>query len=227
MYFAFMDHFTLWLIPTGLFGLAIAVWNYVDLEMDGEPSALSLLFSSLLITSLSVDNNLIIPIFSIFLIAWAILFGQYWKQTSSSFACNWGTLGKTGRDIPREDFHGTLVKSKVTGLMEKQYAWYKRIPFYFLSILVTGVMLCVAFAVMVISLNLQVTLALTLACLILFSLIVRDISKRMRWVHTIFISQLSPSMPTQGSILIPMAGDRIPMSFPLPQSSCMRLSSWD
>jgi hypothetical protein len=35
MYFAFMDHFTLWLIPTGVFGLAIAVWNYVDLEMDG------------------------------------------------------------------------------------------------------------------------------------------------------------------------------------------------
>jgi hypothetical protein len=37
MYFAFMDHFTLWLIPTGLFGFGIAVWNYVDLEMDGEP----------------------------------------------------------------------------------------------------------------------------------------------------------------------------------------------
>ena len=35
MYFAFMDHFTLWLVPTGLFGLVIAVWNYVDDEMDG------------------------------------------------------------------------------------------------------------------------------------------------------------------------------------------------
>lgn len=35
MYFAFMDHFTLWLIPTGLFGLFIAVWNHVDDEMDG------------------------------------------------------------------------------------------------------------------------------------------------------------------------------------------------
>lgn len=60
-----------------------------------------------------VDNNLIIPLFSVFLIAWAILFGQYWKQTCSSYACKWGTLGKSGRDIPRDDFHGTLVKSKV------------------------------------------------------------------------------------------------------------------
>lgn len=136
MYFAFMDHFTLWLIPSGLFGFGIAIWNHIDVGMD-------------------VDNNLIIPLFSVFLIAWAILFGQYWKQTSSSYACKWGTLGKTGRDTSREDFHGKLVKSKVTGLMEKQYPWYRRIPYYILSLLVTGVMLCVAFAVMIISLNLQ------------------------------------------------------------------------
>jgi hypothetical protein len=35
MYFAFMDHLVLWLIPSGLFGLFIAIWNHVDDEMDG------------------------------------------------------------------------------------------------------------------------------------------------------------------------------------------------
>jgi hypothetical protein len=35
MYFAFMDHLTAWLIPPGLFGLLIAVWNYLDAELDG------------------------------------------------------------------------------------------------------------------------------------------------------------------------------------------------
>jgi hypothetical protein len=49
--------------------------------------------------------------------------------------------------------------------MEKQYAWYKRIPFYLLSLLVTAVMLCIAFSVMVISLNLQVNISISLSCL--------------------------------------------------------------
>ena len=35
MYFVFMDHFTAWLVPPALFGLAIAVWNYVDMSVNG------------------------------------------------------------------------------------------------------------------------------------------------------------------------------------------------
>jgi hypothetical protein len=104
----------------------------------------------------AVDNNLIVPAFSVFVIAWAVLFVKYWGQTSSGFACSWGTIGKTGRDVTRFDFKGEIVVSKVTGRKERAYPWHRRIPFYFLSAFVTGLMLCVAFAVMVVSLNLQV-----------------------------------------------------------------------
>ncbi len=35
LYFAFMDHFTLWLIPTGALGFMMWLWNYVDVNLDG------------------------------------------------------------------------------------------------------------------------------------------------------------------------------------------------
>lgn len=153
MYFAFMDHFTAWLIPPGVFGLIIAVWNYLDKNLDG------MLYQSDLCTALIpplVDNNLIVPAFSVFVIGWAILFVKYWGQTSSGYACTWGTIGKSGRDVTRFDFKGDIVVSKVTGYKERFFPWHHRVPYYLLSAFVTGLMLCVAFAVMVVSLNLQV-----------------------------------------------------------------------
>lgn len=43
----------------------------------------------------------------------------------------------------------------MTGRRELVFEWYRRVPFYCLSIVVTGLMLAVAFAVMTVSLNLQ------------------------------------------------------------------------
>ena len=140
LYLAFMDHFILWLLPPACFGLGIYSVNYFDPEMD-------------------VNNNLMIPIFSIFIIIWSILFVQYFKQTCSSFACAWGILRRGMKeDISskvRSDFTGDVVTSRITGRKELVFEWYKRIPYYILSMIVTGFMLVVAFVVMVISLNLQ------------------------------------------------------------------------
>ena len=78
-------------------------------------------------------------------------------------ACEWGLLGrgglKRGGDSAgakvRTEFRGEEVISRVTGRPELVFEWYRRVPFYVLSMAVTALMLGVAFAVMVVSLNLQ------------------------------------------------------------------------
>ena len=62
---------------------------------------------------------------------------------------------KYSRHPPPFSLTCVALCGQVTGRKELKYAWYKRIPYYFLSAAVTGVMLLVAFAVMVMSLNLQ------------------------------------------------------------------------
>jgi hypothetical protein len=140
LYLSFMDHFVLWLVPPALLGLLISCVNYLHPDMD-------------------VNTNLSIPLFSVFIITWAILFVQYFKQTCSSLACSWGVLGRgLKRDSMskvRPDFRGEVVTSRVTGRKELVFEWYRRVPFYLLSMAVTGLMLLAAFAVMVVSLNLQ------------------------------------------------------------------------
>lgn len=139
LYLAFMDHFSLWLVPPACFGLFIYVVNYLDEDMD-------------------VNTNLMIPIFSVFIITWAVLFVQYFRRTSSALACEWGLLGRglrrSGSKV-RSEFTGEVVISRVTGRKQLVFEWYRRIPYYLLSIFVTGLMLVVAFMVMVVSLNLQ------------------------------------------------------------------------
>ena len=70
-------------------------------------------------------------------------------------ACEWGLLGRGGLQRwggsaakVRTDFRGELVTSRVSGRPELVFEWYRRVPFYILSIAVTGLMLLVAFAVM-------------------------------------------------------------------------------
>lgn len=79
LYLSFMDHFIYWLAPPAVFGLLIATMNHLDPDMD-------------------VNNNLMVPLFSVFVIIWAILFVQTFKQTCSGLVrvlycslCRWFT----------------------------------------------------------------------------------------------------------------------------------------
>ena len=65
LYLSFMDHLIRWLVPPAAFGLLIATVNHLDPDMD-------------------VNTNLTIPLFSVFVITWAVLFVQAFKQTCSS-----------------------------------------------------------------------------------------------------------------------------------------------
>jgi hypothetical protein len=146
LYFAWMDHFTLWLLPPAVFGTGIWAWNTFDPLGNGDAT---------------IDNNVMVSLFSIFIIVWGILFvqvrcsrsstarpsvcaptatapclslhgadaplsrpslppSQFWKQKCAAHACRWGTLGEEARTVVRPEFAGELRKSPVGARAERE-----------------------------------------------------------------------------------------------------------
>ncbi|KAK3237448.1 hypothetical protein CYMTET_52480 [Cymbomonas tetramitiformis] len=134
-YFAWMNHFTLWLVFPAVVGLAYYLYTQK--------------------TEISVDNNPYVPFFSFGMVIWATLFNKFWRRESNRWAQKWGTLNEEDVDEIRPEFTGTMRKSPITGLMERYSPDWLRYCKYFGSALVTSVMLFIAFSVMVCSLNLQ------------------------------------------------------------------------
>jgi len=134
-YFAWMNFSTKWYIIPGFAGLA--VWLYGQLS------------------SHTVDDNPYVPIYSLFVVFWAVSFIQYWRREQVMWAYRFGTVEGNPAEIERAQFEGHLEISEVTGKPQRYYPYKKRLVSYFLSVLVTVAMLGVAFLVMVCSLNLQ------------------------------------------------------------------------
>ena len=134
-YFAWMNFFTTSLVFPGVIGVAM----YVHRVYYG----------------FTVDNHPYLPLYSLFMVFWALFFCQLWKRKSAELACSWGTYGEARRDSVRPEFTGDLRVSPVSGEQERYYPSYKRKGTYILSVVVTGAFLSVAFGVMILSLNLQ------------------------------------------------------------------------
>lgn len=138
LYFAWLNHFTIWLCLPGLFGGFIWCHNYLDDEV-------------------SIDNSRLAPYYTIFVICWAVLFVQYWKRKCACLTCGWGTISSIDRESNRIRcaFHGEVRICTITGKEQIYYPYSKRLFKYAQSMIVTSGMLCVAFNAMVLSLNLQ------------------------------------------------------------------------
>jgi len=138
LYFAWMNHYIRWLSAPGLLGFFIWLHNKKD-------------------DSVSVDNSYLLPLFTIFMVCWAVLFIQFWKRKCALTTSDWGD------DLTSEcccthylpDFSGELRECPITGKTVLFYPLHKRYLKYLKSIIVTFGMLIVAFSVMVISLNFQ------------------------------------------------------------------------
>jgi len=138
-YFAWMSHFSKWMIVPGLMGIAI----YIARSLRGD----------------TVDTCELTPAYGLAVFMWAILFLRFWDRQEARLAYDWGTFSSTGYERKyfgsRPEFEGELRPSPVTGQMEKYYSPKKRLLKCFVSALVTCILLMGAFFVMILSLNLQ------------------------------------------------------------------------
>lgn len=107
----------------------------------------------------TVNNDEYTPFYGLITFIWAILFLQFWGRQECQWSYKWGTLmndyeRQTYFEV-RTEFTGQLRLSPVTGKFEVHYPLFKRRLKYVLSAVVTIVMLGIAFATMILSLNLQ------------------------------------------------------------------------
>ena len=133
-YFAWVNFYTMWLIPAGLLG---GILSFARPE------------------GVSIDNAPYVPFFAIFMVIWGFFFTKLWKRKTSEYAFQWDTYDRVKKITYRPSFYGEMKKSEITGEYELHYSTYKRRLKYIVSGLVTIFMLCVAFFVMICSLNLQ------------------------------------------------------------------------
>ncbi|CAK0846502.1 unnamed protein product [Prorocentrum cordatum] len=140
-YFVFMRTFTVWLLPLAVLGpvACCTTWLLGD----------------------SVDDSLAMPFYALLVVLWASLFPRLTERADSHFACRWGRwhlfadrVGISVHESPlRPTFRAEI--NPLTGEVEYSFPRWRRWPLYARSAAVTSIMLCVAFAVMVCSLNLQ------------------------------------------------------------------------
>ncbi|CUF02786.1 Anoctamin, putative [Bodo saltans] len=77
-YFAWMEHYNQWLlIPSG-FGLLTLGWDWVY--------------------GTNADTNPLIPVFSIFIVIWAVLFVSVWERRQNILACRFHSFGLSAND---------------------------------------------------------------------------------------------------------------------------------
>lgn len=104
LYFLFIGHYTTWLIPAGLVGIAA----FADVAAKGfDPNAGS------------------IPYYCVFMAIWATLFLEYWKRKQVKYAMYWGMTDFESQQSVRPEFaaHHQVVsiKSPINGEDEKYF----------------------------------------------------------------------------------------------------------
>lgn len=139
-YFAWMGFLTQWLLFPGILGLLF--WYLRWYRND------------------TIDEDEYTPFYGLITFIWGVLFLRFWQRHEHRLAYQWGTESLTPYERQkyfaiRPEFRGYLRKSPVTGLIETFYPPIRRRLKYLGSALATSAMLLVAFAVMILSLNLQ------------------------------------------------------------------------
>jgi hypothetical protein len=110
----------------------------------------------------SVDDDPLVPLFSLVAVAWAILFVQAWRRRQSELSFEWGTSDDArsasappGREALRPSFVGQPATDPVSGRSILVDAPLERLRRYALSVSASILSLSVPLAAMICSLNLQ------------------------------------------------------------------------
>ncbi|OQR99584.1 anoctamin-like protein [Achlya hypogyna] len=105
LYFAFLGHYTSWLVAAGVIGSLIFVLECLNHTVLG---GYELLLGAHWLQALVCG-------FSIFMVLWSTLMLEYWKRFNARLAMQWGTTDFQEEERPRPQFEGTLVPSPITG----------------------------------------------------------------------------------------------------------------
>ncbi|CAK9033104.1 unnamed protein product [Durusdinium trenchii] len=127
LYFAWLNHFTLWLVAPAAVGLLF----YLRMHFFG----------------FTVDDDPFLPFYSLFVVFWGMCFLRSWDRHCAVQAWHWNVHGVENRPEHRAEFVGELRTSRVTGQLHRYYPEGKRFLAYALSV--------ISFCVMICSLNLQ------------------------------------------------------------------------
>ena len=136
LYFGWLKNYTQWLLLPAVFGLMVFIYHYIHPEIN-------------------VDNSLVSPIYTLFIILWGVLFAKSWDRKCSGLVCSWGIDAIKWRKEVRPGYRGIKRISPITGLPERFFPPNERLFRYCVSASVSIIMLIFAFFVMVFSLNLQ------------------------------------------------------------------------
>nr|CAD7457715.1 unnamed protein product [Timema tahoe] len=90
--------------------------------------------------------------FCVFNVLWVTLFLEAWKRKCSELAFTWGTIGMTGLDEPRPNYHGTMAIDTITGRYQPQFPkWKTYLRMYAVSFPIVFLCMLGAFFVMLVS----------------------------------------------------------------------------
>lgn len=137
IYFVWMNSFSRWLLVPAVVG----IMTFVRRQVVG----------------ISLDDDPFVPLYSLIVVFWSVAFVACWSREQARAGSRWGCLDddQIPDEPPRPEFRGSIRVSPVTGLKERFSPAWQRYAAYVFSTLVTVVMLVVAAAWHVISLNLQ------------------------------------------------------------------------
>lgn len=139
-YFAWMEFITRWLCFPAVLGVIVYVAR--------------------LYRQTTVDNDEYAAAYGLLCFMWSILCAIFWERQENRLSYDWGTFATSDFQkqrffTKRPEFVGELRISPITGQLEAYYPPYKRRLKMMVSALITCILLGVAFAVMILSLNLQ------------------------------------------------------------------------
>lgn len=120
------------------------------------PAAIGfIIFSYNKATGETVATNRAVPIFSLFVVFWAIVFAKMWSRKSSAHSLKHHSIHVASTEKVRPAFRGKFVRNETTQEFEKYYPWHLRFRQQCISWTVTMMMVAGAMVVQVCSLNLQ------------------------------------------------------------------------
>ncbi|KAI7816256.1 calcium-activated chloride channel-domain-containing protein [Gamsiella multidivaricata] len=109
IYFAWLGHYTKWLVVPAAVGIAVFVFGVVNAarlkKLDATPNALFAIF----------DNALTMP-FALFMSIWSTVYIEFWKRANQYYSFQWNMNDYERIELPRTEFRATKVRiSPVTG----------------------------------------------------------------------------------------------------------------
>ncbi len=117
LYFLWLGHYTTWLLPASIVG--VAAWLDVALR-GGNPNTPS------------------IAAFAVFIGLWSTMFTEFWKRKQSMYAMKWGMTGFEEEEQTRPQFKGEMCTSPVNG-QPVDYFPRKKAN---MRLLVSGIVIC-------------------------------------------------------------------------------------